>query len=255
MSCDENHQRLLSKATVAVFNTEYSALFFSKVVYVYIYIYTCTHVYIYIYIAYLPCHWHVCIVYMNVYVINCIFWPTSTYHFSKIRLIHPIVSSSGRLQCLGCIHIGRMNPCVAWREMKVLVTYPVALLVDKYCAFGDRVDLPWNTVFEPSQQVCSMLFSRSATVSTPLSDMCSWLGRACCDERGTRGIGRSNTFKYEMIRASEHVATAYVQALSFVHWCLLSLNRYIFLSAWSSAAISPQTTVKFGAEFNNFHVA
>ena len=35
-----------------------------------------------------------------------------------------------------------MNPCVAWHEMKVLVTYPVALLVDKNGACGDRVDIP-----------------------------------------------------------------------------------------------------------------
>lgn len=90
---------------------------------------------------------------------------------------HPIVWSSGRIQRLGCIHIGRMNPCVAWHEMKVLVTYPVALLVDKNGACGDRVDIPWNTVFEPFQQVRSMLFSRSATVSTSLGDMCSWLGK------------------------------------------------------------------------------
>lgn len=33
VGCDENNQRLLSKAIVAVFNIEYSALLFWKVVY------------------------------------------------------------------------------------------------------------------------------------------------------------------------------------------------------------------------------
>ena len=123
VGCDEKNQRLLSKAIVAVFNIEYSALLFWKVVY----------------IVYVP--------FVRVY---CIYAgiPDQLYLLTNINMPfkdpshHPIVWSSGRIQRLGCIHIGRMNPCVAWHEMKVLVTYPVALLVDKNSPCGDRVDIP-----------------------------------------------------------------------------------------------------------------